>query len=353
MSAPLVSLLVPTRNRASSLQEAIETICGQDYAPLEIIISDNASDDGTEALCRDLAAKDSRVRYIRHDRNIGLHGNHNFCFDQARGDYLGFCHDHDVRAPTLVRAYVEFLEAHPRVGAVCADWDLIDDAGRQLGVRSAGVPVVTPGLEYIDRTIRTGRTSLATPGAMVRRVALGDIRFVLDAPIGFGDFPIWCQVAERWDIGHIDQRLWSWRQNEVSHSARPIEVVARDYDANLSAYCHGYLTRWPGERARVDRWRTAIRRYLFWALGYEVALHFRDRSSAATAHERSLFEIMDYRLSEEQFRRALDQMRGYRAGPLEYLSYAVVATLVKIGMTAPLAWASRHQASARTWLGLR
>ena len=351
MSRPLVSICIPTRNRAKGLRESLKTICAQDYSPIEILISDNGSEDDTEQVVRQLMSQDDRVRYVKHSRNIGLHGNHNLCFDAARGEFISICHDHDTRAPHIVSEYVSFFERHPRVGVVCSDWDLINDAGERIGVRDHHVKAITPGLEYIDQTIRSGRTSIGMPGAMVRREALGESRFGADAPIGFGDFPLWFRVAETWDVGHINQRLWSWRQNSESHSARPIESIAHDYDENLTSYCDEHLRRWPDHAGLVAGWRASIRHYLFWALAYEVALHCR-QGAASAGGERSLFEIMDYRLTPEQFQHTLAQMRTYRTSATESLAYAGLMTLIRLRLTWPVAWVSRHQAALRTVLGL-
>ncbi len=348
----LVSIGIPTRNRGASLRKGIASILAQDYAPLEILISDNASEDDTESVCREIAARDPRVRYVRHPKNIGLHGNHNFCMDQARGEFFCICHDHDERDRHIVSRYVAFLDAHPNVGVVSSDWDLLDDDDRRIGVRDHAVPAVMPGYDYIGQTMRTGRTSIGIPGAMVRRSALADARFGLDAPIGFGDFPLWFQVAERSDVGHIRERLWSWRQNSVSHSARTIESIAVDYQKNLGGYCDDYLRRHPGEGERVARWRTSIARYLFWALTYEVGLHFRKRRTPKHG-DRTLFEIMDYRLTPAQFDHALAQMKQYRTGPVEQVTYAVATLLIRTHMTWPLAWATERQAALRGVLGLK
>jgi cellulose synthase/poly-beta-1,6-N-acetylglucosamine synthase-like glycosyltransferase len=89
-TTPLVSVCVPTFNRVDFLRESLATIVRLDYEPLEILISDNRSDDGTEALCRELEARDRRVRYVRQPSNIGLYGNHNFCIEASRGLHLLF-----------------------------------------------------------------------------------------------------------------------------------------------------------------------------------------------------------------------------------------------------------------------
>ena len=353
MATPLVSICIPTRNRAASLRESLATIRAQDYSPIEILISDNCSEDDTERVCRELAEADPRIRYVRHGANIGLHGNHNFCMDASRGEYLCIFHDHDTRDLRAVSKYVAFLEEHPFVGVVCSDWDLINDAGERIGVRDHRVNPVTPGLEYIEQTMRSGRSSIGIPGAMVRRRALGSARFIVDAPIGFGDFALWFRVAETSDVGHLSERLWSWRQNRESHSARTIESIADDYLQNLGGYCDDHLRRYPEHAALVARWRQSISRYLFWALAYEVGLYFRKRGPhSSQAADRSLFEIMDYHLTPEQFRHALAQMKRHRTGVVQHAAFAAANTLIHLRLTRPLAWATEHQAALRGVLGL-
>ena len=60
---------------------------GQTYDDFELIISDNASTDDTPLICERYAKQDSRIRYYRQPRNVGLAPNHNFCAEQARGEF--------------------------------------------------------------------------------------------------------------------------------------------------------------------------------------------------------------------------------------------------------------------------
>jgi len=353
MPNPLVSICVPTRNRAESLRESLKSLCGQDYDPLEILISDNGSDDGTEEVGLEAAQADRRVRYVRQTQDIGLYGNHNFCLDASRGEFVCLFHDHDERDSSIVSAYVDFLRQHPRVGVVCSDWDLIDYEGRPLGVREHRVPPVTAGLDYIGQTVRSGRSAIGVPGAMIRRSALGDIRFDEAAPIGFGDFVVWFRLAEHADIGHVSRRLWRWRQDRASESARTIESMTRDYFENLTGYCDDHLARWPQHARLVSGWKHAIHRYLFWALVFEVGLHFRRHRGGAGQDDRTLFEIMDYRLTPAELQRALEQLAVHEQGVTERLTRAMIAALIRMKVTWPLAWATEHHASLRAVLGLR
>ncbi len=353
MPNPLVSICVPTRNRAAQLRESLRSIQAQEYEPLEILISDNASEDGTEAFCREAAAADPRIRYIRQPRNIGLYGNHNFCIEQAQGEFLCFFHDHDNRDPRLVRAYADFLREHPEAGVVCSDWELTGEEGKRVGVRRYPVAPVTPGIEYTEQTLRSGRSSIAAPGAMIRRKALEGIRFDEEGPIGFGDFVVWFRIAERWSIGHIPEILWSCRQDPQAQSTRTIVSMVYDYDVNLNRYCDGHLQRWPGHTRQVRRWKNHIRHYLFWALAFEVGLHFRKNgSSASHASSKTLFELFDYRLPPEAFEQTLERLRFYRTGWMQVAVFGTLWTMLKLRFTQPIAWATAHPNFFRNLLGL-
>lgn len=354
-SESLVSICVPTYNRAAALCQELQDIGRQDYPRLEILISDNGSDDATPEVCGEAAAKDARIRYVRHPANIGLYRNHNFCIDATHGELLCFFHDHDEHDPTMISHYVAFLQRHPEVGAVCSNWELIDEAGRCLGVRDQPVPSVTSGLDFISRTIRSGRCSLGIPGTMVRRSALGSIRFDTEGPIGFGDFPVWLELAERASIGHLHQRLWRCRQIRQSQSACTIETMTRDYEEALTGYCDGHLARWPSHRALVERWKRAIRRYLFWALAFEVGLYYRTREPHATGPRpnSTLFELLDYRLDPAALQRAVDRLWLYRTGGLETMTCLAMALLIRVRMPALFTWATHHVAAFRRLLRLQ
>jgi len=85
---PLVSIGMPVYNGARYIREALDSLLGQTFTDFELIISDNASTDSTEAICREYAAKDQRIRYIRQSHNLGASGNFKFVLDQALGEYF-------------------------------------------------------------------------------------------------------------------------------------------------------------------------------------------------------------------------------------------------------------------------
>ena len=85
-----------------------------------------------------------------------------------------------------------------------------------------------------------------------------------------------------------------------------------------------------------------------------MGLHFRtDKGRTDPRASRSLFEIMNYRLTPEQFSHALSQMKAYRSGVTEYATYAAVTTLINLRLTGLLAWGTKYRAAARSLLRLK
>lgn len=355
MANPLVSVCVPTYNRAALLRQTLSTICRQDYSPMEILISDNGSEDETESVCREIAQSDARVRYVRQPRNIGLLQNFNFCIGESRGEFLCIWSDDDQYDPTITSRYAAFLRAHPEVGIVCSDWELIDEDGARLGVREPVVPCVTSGIEYIERTIRSGRSCINTPGTMIRRAALGNTRFEEREPIGFADFVVWFRIAEAWAVGHIRGRLWQYRLHRRSWSRRTVQSIVDHYRKHLMEYCDAHLDRWPEHASMVGRWRKYVDRYLFWALAYEIGLHYRKQfdRSAEQAHYRTTFEMADYHLSHEEFEHVLGGLKAVQTGFDQHTILLAIRALVRLKLTWPLGWVTLYVPVVRPILGLR
>ncbi len=107
----LVSIGLPVRNGAERLEEVVSSVLAQDHDPIELVISDNASTDRTEELCRDIAARDKRVVYHRQPQNIGLLNNFIFAMRAARGTFFRWIGDTDrISANYVSRCLDVFAE---------------------------------------------------------------------------------------------------------------------------------------------------------------------------------------------------------------------------------------------------
>jgi glycosyltransferase involved in cell wall biosynthesis len=153
---PLVSIGLPVYNAERHLRQALDSLLGQDYPNLELIVSDNASEDATAEICTSYAARDARVRYQRAERNMGATWNFNRVFELAGGEYFMWAAHDDERDPRYVSACVAALRRQPDAVLCCTGIRFVDGDDRTIDVPA-----------YVAGIRPTGRT----PGARMRKVA--------------------------------------------------------------------------------------------------------------------------------------------------------------------------------------
>jgi glycosyltransferase involved in cell wall biosynthesis len=157
-AAPTLSIGLPVYNGERFLDQALDALLAQTFTDFELIISDNASTDGTEAICRRYAAQDPRIRYVRQPVNLGCAPNHNVLVPLARGRYFKWASDDDLYAPELVRLCIQALEDHPEV-VLAHSWDaLVDEKGEIILKLPYALDTSNP------RPAKRLRSLLRTPG---------------------------------------------------------------------------------------------------------------------------------------------------------------------------------------------
>lgn len=110
-ATPRVSVGMPVYNGERHIRETIEFLLRQTYTDFELIVSDNASTDGTQGICEKYMAMDSRIRYHRNKENIGAQANYNAVFLRARGAYFKWASSNDICDPRFLEACVRQLDA--------------------------------------------------------------------------------------------------------------------------------------------------------------------------------------------------------------------------------------------------
>jgi glycosyltransferase involved in cell wall biosynthesis len=129
--SPRLSIGLPVYNGEEYLAEALDALLGQTFTDFELIISDNASTDGTATICARYERQDARIRYFRQSRNIGAAPNHNFLLAQARGEFFQWVSCDDLYARDLLQRCVDALDAHPDV-ILAAAWTAVVDHESKL-----------------------------------------------------------------------------------------------------------------------------------------------------------------------------------------------------------------------------
>jgi glycosyltransferase involved in cell wall biosynthesis len=104
---------MPIYNGEPTVREAIESVLAQTFTNWELIVSDNASTDRSAEICREYAERDSRIRFVQNETNIGASNNYNVTFNLARGRYFNWFPCDDVMLPGFLEKCVEALDANP------------------------------------------------------------------------------------------------------------------------------------------------------------------------------------------------------------------------------------------------
>ena len=125
---PTVTIGMPVYNGEQYIREALDSVLTQTFTDFELTISDNASTDNTEAICREYAGKDVRIKYIRQPGNIGGFNNFNYLLEHARGNYFTWLAHDDYLDASFLEVIVLYLDEHDDVVLCSGDFAVVNGA---------------------------------------------------------------------------------------------------------------------------------------------------------------------------------------------------------------------------------
>lgn len=211
---PRVSIGMPVFNGADFLRAACDAILAQTFTDFEFIISDNGSTDATEAICREYAAHDKRIRYYRQDQNRGGAWNYNRVFALATADYFMWHAHDDMIAPEFVERCVEALDRHPEVTNCYTNSRIIDEHGTPLREYVEGAALRSPSayerLRHYTRHDRDCPLCSIYFGLMRREVLAKTILF---RPYVNAEMGLMSELVLRGPFYEIPEHLFSRRDH--------------------------------------------------------------------------------------------------------------------------------------------
>jgi glycosyltransferase involved in cell wall biosynthesis len=272
---PLVSICVPTFNRAGFIAECLGSILCQGYDNLETIVVDDGSTDSTEVVVRQLALPG--VRFVKAG-HLGAPLARNRAIQESQGEYIVWLDSDDALLPDTVRHYVDTIEKHPETdvvygdllvcdGRLHADWLLVypDWAGKRGDLQM--------------RMINT--CSIPNPGTMIRKTLFEKVGSYNPAFLRAHDWEFWIRAAGHAEFRHSRRFVcrWRWHNSNMStgsvpvdhsYDIRVIDQVAQSDD--LAGFFQGLGWR-NRPRAESDAYFEIARAYQKWG-GHEKALRY-------------------------------------------------------------------------------
>lgn len=225
-TAGLVSVVIPNHNYARFVGDAVESALAQTYRPLEVIVVDNGSTDGSlEALAR----FSDRCRIFPQE-DLGQAGGRNRGITEARGDFVAFLDADDAWSPTKIERQMELFARDTSLGLVYCSIEIADarlaPTGRMLRASHRG-DVLEAFARSPGRNVVVGGES----SAVVRRAVLDEVgRFDPTLSISSG-WDLWRRIATHYRIDYVEEALVLYRQHGPDQQHRRL----RAYEADVRA----------------------------------------------------------------------------------------------------------------------
>jgi glycosyltransferase involved in cell wall biosynthesis len=223
---PKVTICVPVRNGARTIQRTLDSLLNQDYPNYEIIVSDNCSDDDTAKIVSQYASNGVKYFFNPVLEKWGAENNWNYILTLAEGPFIALYHADDIYTPTMVRRQVEFLLKYPEASAVFTMTQTIDEYDRPIKMGTIELPQELRGKEifhyreFLNYTLKHNGF-VVVPTMMSTREIIDRVGvFNWEKYATASDIDLYLRMAIHGSIGVIDEPLHKYRISDQQTSAQ-------------------------------------------------------------------------------------------------------------------------------------
>lgn len=219
---PVVSIVIPTYNRAEFIGAAIASVLGQSYGCLELIVIDDGSTDETAQVVGSF--RDPRLRFVRQE-NQGRSAARNCAIRMTRGRYIAFLDSDDEYMQDKLLLQVAYMDSHPEVGMIYTSAQCINAAGDML---EGHVYEATVGGDIYRDVAFFRPVTITLPTVMLRREVLDTVGLFDEVMERFEDTDLWRRIAKRFYVGVIESPTCRLRTHNQNHllSQNPDQIAA-------------------------------------------------------------------------------------------------------------------------------
>jgi len=222
-----VSIILPTYNGSRYIREAIESCLNQIYKNFELIIVDDGSTDGIKNIIK--SYNDERIKYFRHEHNLGLAEALNTGFTNATGIYLAWTSDDNLYDLKAIEFMVQALEQDPGLGFVYANYYIINEQGKKIK------DVKTGSVKSLDRHNCIG------PCFLYRRKVYEQIGGYNPNFFLAEDYEYWLRIRKQFRMQRLDKFLYFYREHTNSLTTKHKIALIEEQAEKAS---QKYVTLW-------------------------------------------------------------------------------------------------------------
>ncbi len=270
---PLVSVIIPSYNRAEYIEDTVQSVLDQSYKELEIIFVDDGSNDTTEDILKKYVAR-NQLTYIRQE-NQGVSIARNRGIDRAQGEYVAFLDDDDIWYPSKLEKQVEIMMKYPEFVMVHTDCSIIDSRGRLL--RYSANPHRQSHNGYVfDEFFRSYRCIPLTSSMLVRKDVFRNIGyFDKNLPVA-QDYDFCLRLSLAYPIYFLNLPLVKYRITPGSGS--------RKNKAKRVIECEGLLKRFIAQHSEYFEQHPKLLREKWESFNIEAAFELWNTGNYSSSH---------------------------------------------------------------------
>ncbi len=207
----MVSVVLPSYNRAHLIRRAIASVLSQSYRAFELVVVDDGSTDGTREVMDTL--DDPRIQYIRHSRNRGAAAARNTGIGAGEGEYVAFQDSDDEWLPHKLQRQMDVLtRSSPQIGVVYSSFWKVRGSGKRVypprSRRWASlIPSEVRRLEGDIRTALLRGNPVTTQAALVRRACFDRVGTFDERLPCLQDWELWLRVSQHYHFAFVDDPL--------------------------------------------------------------------------------------------------------------------------------------------------
>ena len=264
--SPLVSLCIPTYNGDRFLKDALSSAFAQTYPQIEVILSDDRSNDRTLEIAESFRESTSIHYTILNHTRSGLAHNWNHCLDRARGDYIKFIFQDDILEPDCVKKMLELAEREREIGLVFSPRIFLLEKGvdripslmqlyrscHQSHLAWSKLHPIQSGLDLLSdpNLMENPVNKIGEPSTVLIRKSIFDRVGKFDVELQqFVDLEMWWRILLYYKVGFIDRTLSYFRihphqetyKNITNHLFDPDRFYYKIASAKIFEPLPGYL----------------------------------------------------------------------------------------------------------------